>query len=501
MKKIVSLFICTILLLLCTTKAAAAEYEKITDESTIEQDLTMMGLNYSDYAMSSENIERLKKFSDSEGYSEQFVVAVGENYDHPSNQIASYIYYYNPIYYYRDINITLDIYANDVQSVIAHYNNDYKDMEILKEDKTAGILCFKFEGIFSKTDLVRKYNVNINDSGMGKEGFECQYVTEYSGEKMCNYFNYDSVLYITKDKVVSCVFKDCKDIQAGPLSDMFTAMFKSDPNLNTVAYFYNFSSDKKIEKIISANMSWIANNHRSGYLGINPNFIPIETKNDRTPKNEVIGIQDRTEIKLWDDKFTIDPFAVPASERLNQLPKDYVSQMTKEEKANFTDYEYSILFESGLYKNLVYNVTDIFTGEKPYYYKEMLLVEDVRLTKLVYETDGVIYSSIAVDNDGPDDGIGPNDKPDVTSKELETGWDKFVEWFKDNFPFSILIIVAPVIVIIVIAIFCPHIFTLILNYLVAAGRFVIKIIQWIIEIIINVITLPFRLIFRLFKRE
>lgn len=432
MKKIIAIFTLFSILFMTRININATQEESdphIDDNTTIQEDLTLMGLNYQDYLITGTNYDRLLDFYNSEGYSEQFVIAVGENYTQTPGKIISFIYCYNPLMYYGDINIILYISLNDNYYKTLHYNAAYTDMQIAKEDKEAGMVCFKLE-LFKSTDLARKYSIDINHSGMSI--FECTYVTETNGNKKCNYFNYDSCLYITKDKVVSCTFKDCKDLGFGPFKDLTTFLAGKDPNLNTVVYFYNFSSSKKIEKIISADMQWVENQHKSGYAAIpgSTAYRRITTQNNKKQRKETIGIKDKTSLKLWDNEFTVDPFSVPASDRLKELPSDYVSKMTSQQKELFTGYEYSILFASGIYKDIIYPV--INSSEQPYY-KEMLLVEDVRLTKLVYETDGVLYNSIIVDNDGSDQGFTSDEKPDIESPKPEyNGFQKLLLWLGES---------------------------------------------------------------------
>lgn len=464
MKKII-FYILLLPFLFSTVLYASAESEtseskyinQITDETTIKEDIETFGLNYSDYVITGNNKAKLEDFYDEKGYSEQFVIFVAENYSVP---FSTYVYCYNPLFFYGDINVVLYISLNDgAQSITKHYNNAYMDMELIKTDEAAGIVCFKIPELFKITDLVRKYSIDINNSGM--DTFECTYVTEFdSGLNRIDNVNYDSMIYILNDVVVPVIIETFTSwvylFEKNPLSsqvpirnEILSKLGITQSNYKPqIVYFYNFSADKRIDQILMANMSWDSlvlssrggrsksmslqeqlqyvnskqldrgdavfhiNNKAAGYNGEWCNC----NKDVYWHKNSVEVLPTITEFPFNGKKVNINAFQTPASNRLKELNVMEVDKLTNEDKANFNNYDHSIMFCYG-----DYGVN--YPGSNPDW--RYTLVDNVRLTKLVYETDGRIYSSIVVDNDGPDTPTEPL-KP---GQNLEKTWiEKLMIW-------------------------------------------------------------------------
>lgn len=387
----------------------------ITDESSIKEDLEVFGLTYSDYVITGENKERLDLFYTENGYAEQFIIFVAENYSTP---FATYIYVYSPGLH-GDLNVILDITISDSFSKTLHYNNTSKEMDLCKQDEEAGIYCFKIEELYKITDLVRKYSIDINDSGM--DTFVCTYVTEFeTGGNRVDYINYDSVIYILKDCVVPVIietftswkylfetnpFASQAPIRNEILSYLGITQSSYKPQ---IVYFYNFSTNKKVEQILSANMTW--DSIRFTTMGYANNFTMEEilkyiysgnlNRGDfaNTEKVHVEITPEITQFPYNGKTIEIDAFQSPASNRLKELSTMEIDRLTEEEKSRFTDYDHSIMFSFGDYRVN-------YPGSNPCWVYS--LVDNVRLTKLVYETDGKIYSSIVVDNDGPDTPTNP----------------------------------------------------------------------------------------------
>lgn len=450
----------------------------ITSKTSVKEDLEALGLTYNDYLISNDAYEKLELFNDENGYSEQFVIAVGENYSAADNIIISYIYCYNPMFWYVDINVQLQITLNDGEKNSYHYNNVYKDMELIKQDEETGIIVFTIDDLFKKTDLTRKYQIDINYSGM--DTFECTYVTENDGSKRIDYLNYNSILYVTKDVVVPLILKNEKNVFSGPIGELFTILSGKNPLAASVLYFYNFSADKKIDKIISAKFSYVEKYTQGiysklGWASSSPGEIVFDglktsTKVTRDIPNEV------TPVKYYGEEINVNPYISPSSDRLNELSKLNISD---EEKKLFTDYEHSILIAAETY---------IDDRKDDVGMVNLYEIDDVRLIKLQYETDGVIYSSIVGDGDGPENPTNPI-VPEEPEKEW---WEKFWDWFMENLPTSAFICVAVVILIPVIIALCPQVLGFILKVVICFFKSIIKIFVWIVK-------MPFKLLGGLFK--
>lgn len=464
----------------------------ITSETSVKEDIEALGLTYNDYLISDDAYEKLELFNDENGYSEQFVIAVGENYSATDNIIISYIYCYNPMFWYVDINVQLQITLNDGEKNSYHYNNVYKDMELIKQDEDAGIIVFTIDNLFKKTDLTRKYQIDINYSGM--DTFECTYVTENDGSKRIDYLNYNSILYITKDVVVPLILKSEKNAFSGPIGELFTILSGKNPYDASILYFYNFSADKKIDKIISARFSYVEKYTQGiysklGWASSSPGeivFDPVglnsNTKVTRDIPNEV------TPVKYYGEEINVNPYISPSSDRLTELSKLNISD---EEKKLFTNYEHSILIAAETY---IDNRKDGVGSVNLYE------IDDVRLIKLQYETDGVIYSSIVGDGDGPETPTNPI-VPEEPEKEW---WEKFWDWFMENLPTSAIIcvavvILAPVLISLLISLITGSVSTVLgglASILKKVLKLVFKFIGWLIKLPFTIL----KFIFGLFKK-
>lgn len=359
----------------------------ITPETTIEEDIHIFGLNYSDYNVSGTNLEKLEKFYQDNGYSEQFVLFVAENYATP---FTTYIYCYNPLFFTTDINVKLIITLND------EFTRDYNNLEIVKEDRTAGIICFKIENLFKLTDLVRKYKVEINHSGM--KAFECTYITEYDTVRnRLDHVNYDSMIYILDDVVVPVILKSEKNLFGGTLGEAFTAISGKNPYDSSILYFYNFSASKRIDQILEADFRYDEHLQQGYYSkplfsGLKFDGIDNKTTVDKTIENKV------SNVKWYGQEISINPYMTPSKNRLSEFG-EMANKFSQEEKKRFTDYEHSILINVETYIDSRNTAGEGFVN--------MYTIDNVRLTKLVYETDGVIYSSVVGDYDGTDTPVDP----------------------------------------------------------------------------------------------
>lgn len=468
----------------------------ITDTTDIKSDLIEMNLPYDDYllpANANSNLTSLYKKS-KKSY-EQFVIAVGENYS-DLNDIVSYVYCYSPLYFLVEekLNIDLTITINKGFSNQKELRLSNKLVDPIKEDKRAGILCFKFT-LYDQADLVRTYSVEINNAPGGNV-FECTYKTmlDEKNEQRCDNFNFNSLLYITKDNL--CAIK----VDTWDYNNMFGAdwwLNIGDTLLNGASdvsfWFYNFSSSVEIEEILEADISYYSYINVKKYIQLG--FI-VDTETRDKQLNKVTKYPGVTEQKVFGELCKFNAFATPASSRIDEFKPVEINENY------FKDYQHSILIDIGKNRqgvsttyddNSSFNGGNIFKPNsvtsritKPCRADETFEISQFSLTRIKYKTKGVIYNSYVLDTDGPDNSAG-TDTPDNPNKNW---WLTLIEWIKEH-PYETLAIVIGVVVGIPLVIaFLPTLISVIVNLLSLA-----------LKALLFVITLPFRILLMPFRRK
>lgn len=443
MRKILASLIGCFLFVCCFTLTASAEINyksgNINDSTTIESDFKYLNLDYSDYVLSNDSKGDIYDAYHKNKNEEQFVVAVAESRE--DKIIITYIYVYNILFNLSgySLNIKLDVKFNDASVKTYTYSTTQKDMELVQQAKRDGLMKFKIQ-YYKTTDLTRKYNIRINNGP--DEEFECTYTTtiNQSEQMVCDEFKFNSFIYITSDEVVPVVLKESKNVLPGIVGQSLSILLGNNPYQNVVVYFYNFSSNKKIDRIISANMKWNQHMEQATYrypveVPLQPLLGPlflftdwtlhfgdlIENKKvyDEKSCKEFIT-QGEKEYTFLGKKLKMNAFRTPASDRIKELG-NYGNSMTDSDKTHFTKYQHSIMFTAGEWVD----GRPISSGSGV---MKTLMVEQVSLVSLNYTTAGKYYTSFVADPDGPDDPEDPYNPIDPT-KASEDSW--FIQMLVD----------------------------------------------------------------------
>ncbi len=439
MRKVLLFLILTLsvfLLPIMTANASEIIYtNEINDTTSIEADLELLNLDYSDYNLSFNDKSKIYHEYIENGLVEQFVIAVAENREDP-NFIISYIYVYNVLFnlsaYTTDIELQVSF---NEKNITYKYTPTSSDITLVLEDSPAGIMKFKVS-YFKHYDLTRKYSIDINHGP--KEAFECVYYTTFNEEQKyrCDSFNFNSFIYITKDEVVSVILKTDQAYDFHSTIGMFCNLVSRKNDWNyTVIYFYNFSSPKKIDKINSANMKWSQHINNIHYEYPFELIVPIvgfftdatipfgklnvvsESQSKNEPKEENIPDEIK-EYEYLGSKIQMNAFCTPSSDRLKELGKN-ADNLSSTEKKKFTDYEHSIMFTAGSWFDSRRN-----SGSG---WMEYLVAEQVSLVSLDFSTNGEHYTAYVSDIDGPDDPVDPT-HPIDPSKKPDSWLQKMLLW-------------------------------------------------------------------------
>ena len=96
--------------------------------------------------------------------------------------------------------------------------------------------------------------------------------------------------------------------------------------------------------------------------------------------------------------------------------------------------------------------------------------------------------------------VNANDKPKVSF------WDRFIAWFNDNFPYSLLIIGGaiiglPIIISIVISLFASGSSALLSGIGKGISKLVTSLIKGLVKLLVGIISLPFKFLGALFSSK
>lgn len=480
MKKIYSLIL-TILAIfsLCSFTNREIEVGVINDNTSINNDLVSLGLTPSDYIT-------LEDTTNNNSYDEVYLIAVGEN--RQSEEYTDvYLYFYNPLLndiyqdYYFDMKINNYTYSFgylETEREWSYYEDLYDEPDFLLElceyDSNHNITKVKFNYKYNENERI--YNLDrierLTDERSFFNPFSATFKEREEDGKLVTDYDYNSFIYITEDEIVQLHFDDLtvfKDTSI--ILDFLVGIFGS-AGMGNAIYFYNFSSSKNIDQILESDIDYILHTHQGYYS--KPLFGDLEfdgVDNYKTISTTIYST-DESEIMVYDQLEKFEAFKTPSSDRLNEFTD--AMNITDEVKNKFINYQHSICF-------LVATNNDSrnSSGEG---FVNLAYVEDFKLSRLKFETNGKIYNSYVADD--PDDG-----GTDFDNVEPIKDWfDEMIDWVKKNPLYAVLIILAVIVGLPLIISFLP----MILKGLIQLVIGIIKLLFWIIS-------LPFKAIKLIFK--
>lgn len=534
-----------------------------TDSSLIRSDISHLGLNDKDYCVIKDK-----------DYNQTDIIALSESYIGSGNskKIYNYVYFYNAYEIedsFKSININYS--ANNNEN-----SGKTKDVELeyISEDTSLHIIKYKFDfGTSSYEDILRNYTINSYTNKNGKTttyDFKCTY--NQSGSNVS--FEYDSYIFITdKDlfdympnvndngEVENVDYSSNDGKQYFKFSSKWYEKHKyngkwwqsllnyNSYGSNQVApdfFFLNFTTNKKIDDINEIDLSYKVyyNSDYDWYYGSggheyykfldscdsgnsSEDSFKRELVKDYSDGNDGIytikkgskeflcdSLDDSSLKTIGSGSVSFDNFSIPSSNRLTDFSESkFYSRLTSDKLSNsssgysakesFEKQQCSILIDILPYycvkKDNWYGF--IHTGSTNTFFKYS--ISDLSVMRINYNYNGTTYNART------------NSGALISSSNanlVESSWfDTLIDWFADNFPTSLIIIG-------VIIIGLPMIFSLLVSLITSGGVSLIsilgklfmsigktigKLITFIVRLFIKCITfilsLPFKLLGSLFK--
>lgn len=456
---------------LCSFTTKIVEVGVINDNTTIYNDLTMLELTPSDYIT-------LEATQENDCYDEEYLIAVGENRKE-DNSTDVYLYLYNPVMFKLDyaymfeLNINNSLlkllYVSD-ESYFSNFKDSY-DIEVglCEYSSSYNIAKLKFNYInhvnerkYDLDQITRYYHISADYNTYYLEQtfnnpFTAIFKEREEDGRLISDFEYNSFIYITKDVLVPVILSP-----EFKWNEVFDFIFSTDKE--KVAFFYNFSSSKKIEQILELDVIFDTGFLRTyfgcidGVPGYNGGY--VESKNDvkRTLYNEKHSYD-------WNSShLEFETFQTPASERFTNEEFGYL-EFSEEDKKQFTNYEHSVLI--GLNDAYYHTVSMMGAASaKCYHYED---INNLQVKRIKFETAGKIYNSYVADD--PDNPIDP-----IIPETPKTWLEELLDWILDNPLYFVLIIIGLIVLLPLFIALLP------------------TIVGFLVKIIVGIVTLPFKLI-------
>lgn len=475
MKKIILIImlIASMLTLTSTVSAAEVTYKNlVTDDTTIEEDFKLLGMDINEYYIP-------KTYN----YQKWYVVAMSESYN-ADKTIQTYFYLYNPTIYWYQPELTLTYVINGVQK-------NFVCSDFLEVDNSRGLHKIKgFLYDYCKDVKICINNIKHfyeNDQDDINSGFVETYLfnsistfeanNEHSlaSQSISMDLNFDSTIIVEKYNVVEVNVEPDKTIWNSIYYAFQSSTIFGGEIEKARLYFYNFDFPDRVkpEVINSATFSYDTIKYHRTRTG--------EIEVLESESNQLHIIEPKThEVKsgLFSATMNFETFYLGNRIKDNQFGD---VDFTEEDKALF-NYDCSILLEvfpiEIAYHTQMHELGIMVTTSEEWYTE----IDDVNFLEIDYDQDGINYVCQVISP--------PVGQDEFDKVEVEPGsslLDKFIKWFKDNFPKSLIIIVVIAVAIIALCAFAPHL--------------VFGALKGIISLIVYIFTLPIKLIKLIFKRE
>ena len=467
---ILFLFI-TSIISLCSFTRATVEVGVINDKSSINTDLMKLDLTPSDYITYAPTREN--SYLD-----EVYLIAIGEN---RINQTSTdlYLYFYNPIIeIHQDYYLNLKINNQDVSLVYLETNRDWSYYEGLfdkpdvflklcdyNEDKNITKVKFNYSNAYSSRDYIVDEICRLTDESYFTNPFSASFKENTVDGRIETEFSYNSFIYITNDVLQPI---QVKQYTTGSLiGDWLVDVWKSiwSDKKEAILYFYNFSSSKKIDKILELDCIYkekiIKEARANG--GVRKDVVSEHAYTKESPKTLLNGVLSQN---IYGQNVELNRFMTPSSNRINEIG-DSIS-WNDELKSLFNNYEHSVLVDIGAWEEKT---------SSPVWSYNYLSIEDFKITRLKFSTDGKIYNSYVGDVDGPDNPEEPIIPSDPNIPNLN------------------------VIIPVILGILGGLILLLFSGLLIPIIKGVFILLKNIFLLIFNIILFPFKMILSLFRKD
>lgn len=417
MKKIVFVMLCFVSLFSVAFYSKASDVIiEFSDNTTIDDDILNLGLNYENYKMILHNAE----------FDKMNVIAVSESTDFKK----LYIYTYNA--YVESELFLSDVYLSVNNKAIVKY-----DTKLISNKfglKKYAIDC----GVLSNDERVYK----ISDLSI-KKGMQTMLVYDGFQASFSNFgtkveVNYDTYLLLTDISVYRVIYDDNLTFSSEQFFDRWFFQKETYPLL----FFYNFNlpQDVVFDDILEIDFVYDISKYKTKITGFTYNnkciidYKPVSsemlsntTESYTLDKPRTVygydseGKKNSYLLKSYGDIFDIDYIVKKPKDTLVKNDCDFL----KIDSEQFYSYDWSVLFDV---RNYSYNKLENFTFGTIDHYS---LDTKVNCTRIKYVVDGVTYTARVNDGEGgiQDDVAGDkdNNSSDIMAK-IRDLWDKYGQW-------------------------------------------------------------------------
>lgn len=396
-----------------------------------------------------------------------------------------FVYVYQPSGQKLDLRATyLNLSLNNDALLSSLYTLKY-----LNSENT--LFKYKVENVNIKSDTLRFYNITsiYRDFLEGKD-------EELDFDNKINAVSYKVAKIFEAYTSSHGVVYSCYDTEIIPIVDKYLGYVfsgtsssserRGDEEEGYKNYFVSFSTDKNIDKLLEATVSFAScyKYKRGHVVGSTGSTITWDDKSESPKSNEKTLYADEvvdvnTGRWFWKETYTFDRIStvnqfITDETRENTfvwglLQADTYSRLTDEVEKKLKQMDYVLRFFESEYH---YISQPRASFGATYYLYDCIDVSNVSIINLKFETNGKVFNLGVVDNMQ-----SGSDKPSNDYGE-DVGWADWVKW-----------LVSVLVMILILFLLIPF-FPIIFPIVVWVFKFIIKIVWYILKGIWWVITLP-----------
>lgn len=394
-------FICLVFLCCLPIYAEETKYQNIiTDETTIEEDFQVLGMDIKEYYQTKYN------------YSKWYVVGMSEAYDMPTYDIQTYFYIYNPMKlesFTQEIEIDGEWCESKLESITLEYklsnNKSFMNTEILDTNYEHHLLKVKgFKYPFceaAKIEILSIQNLNTYMPGIVSEsGFKA--TTNHSKlNGLSVELSFNSTLIIDEYEAVDVKLQKEYDSLINELIGVFRDFFKdlvdqTSTDHHLIFYNFNFPDHIQYDSVEYAKFS---------YDSTIRNYVIQNgiVNNGLTTTTKLIKEYEPGTYTFKADKYSKELEFQTFVLGNRVLQGEFGSLKFNEEEKNKFNYDCSILLDSAICWSNKMNMAGT-----AYQYRTKEL-ENIEMLELWYKKAGIVYRCQVVTN--PTDPTPVNPKP------------------------------------------------------------------------------------------
>ena len=412
--------------------------------------------------------------------------AISDNYSLDVIQIAEssdndlLIYVYNPSAYSKKLIASqIRIGLPDDKQVV------YKDYPLNLLSQSGVFFKYQVEGLTVKSDPIRYYEV-VQIARPFEKGFDLDSSVDNETNNVV-YKIADKYKFETNVNVITCEKTELETVFITNKLVGFIRYDESDIVYTSAldSHFIAFSTDKKIDELVEIDVFFTS--IKRSY------WIPHSTSEKRDLTlgesiESIVTIESDTVKETSFDRFFAINYEWNCIESVDDFKKsDDFKNSTVSSGLSLDSYEWVVrFFDTKFSKSKRYSSRGTVVG---YNYSDTL-IENVTILRLKFVTDGIEYNLGVVDNSqtGSDEPIIEVEQPDF--------WDRFIKSSKQILQMVLIIIF--IIVFILVLVPCFFVLSPIFSIVIKS---VIKVLKFLFNWFLKIITYPFRMLQKLFSKK